>query len=183
MRHGRFGGVFLADLPLGRLKRVRAARAMISPARREKACTSTGAGGVIRIERQWLIATLHIGRIGLLRLFHRTNSFQPRNAVDHIPFRTKGDAWRTGRSCGVPAHCGVPDAGGYPHQPVFATAGRIILRGSAVWSELEDRRFSSAKPGGYRRVLPVKQQSSRALASSGPQITLAFAVPEINEPE
>jgi hypothetical protein len=46
MRH-RSLGVFLPDLPLERLKRVRAARAMISPARREKACTSTGAGGVI----------------------------------------------------------------------------------------------------------------------------------------
>ena len=47
MRQGCFGGVFLADLPLESLNRVRAARAMISPARREKPCTSTGAGGVI----------------------------------------------------------------------------------------------------------------------------------------
>jgi hypothetical protein len=45
-RHRR-GGVFLPDLAIERLKRVRAARAMISPARREKPCTSTGAGGVI----------------------------------------------------------------------------------------------------------------------------------------
>jgi hypothetical protein len=42
-----------------------------------------------RIEGQWLFATLLIGRIRLLRLLHRTNSFHPRNAVDHIPFRAE----------------------------------------------------------------------------------------------
>jgi hypothetical protein len=42
LRHGRF-----AYLPRESLKRVRAARAMISPARREKPCISTVAGGVL----------------------------------------------------------------------------------------------------------------------------------------
>jgi hypothetical protein len=41
---------------------------------------------------------LLIGRIGLLRLLHRTNPFHPRNAVDHIPFRTgSADALRKGK--------------------------------------------------------------------------------------
>jgi hypothetical protein len=41
--------------------------------------------------RHWvegrLFATLLIGRVRLLRLLHRTNSFHPSNAVAHIPFR------------------------------------------------------------------------------------------------
>jgi hypothetical protein len=45
MLHGCFGGDFVADLSLAKLKRGRAARAMISPARREKPISSTGAGG------------------------------------------------------------------------------------------------------------------------------------------
>jgi hypothetical protein len=51
-----------------------------------------------RIEGQWLFATLLIGLIGLPRLIHRTNPFHPKNAVDHIPFRTgSADALRTGK--------------------------------------------------------------------------------------
>jgi hypothetical protein len=91
LRHGRF-----AYLPRESLKRVRAARAMISPARREKPCISTVAGGVLG-KGQWLFATLFLGWRWLLRLIHRTSSPHPRNSGNHVPFRTERDASAPGK--------------------------------------------------------------------------------------
>jgi hypothetical protein len=52
--------------------------------------------------RHWvegrLFATLRIGRGRLLRLLHRTNSFHPRNAVDHIPFRMERRCVENGKA-------------------------------------------------------------------------------------
>ena len=89
MRHGRFGGVFPADLPPETRKRLRAARAMISPARREKPCTSTGAGGVIGSKDGCSPPCLSVG--------DQTNSFHPRNAVDHSRSAWSADASRMGK--------------------------------------------------------------------------------------
>jgi hypothetical protein len=109
MRH-RSLGVFLPDLPPRKAQESPCSTCDDLTGAPRESMHIDRCGRRHRIEGQWLFATLLIGRIRLLRLLHRTNSFHPRNVVDHVPFRTGADALRTGkrparkrRRC--PAHC------------------------------------------------------------------------------
>jgi hypothetical protein len=96
MRH-RSLGVFLPDLPPRKAQESPCSTCDDLTGAPRESMHIDRCGRRHRIKGQWLFATLLIGRISLLRLFHRTDSFHPRNAVDHVPFRTGADGLRTGK--------------------------------------------------------------------------------------
>jgi hypothetical protein len=119
-------------------------------------------GGRREIKGQWLFATLGIGRMGLLRLLHGTNSFDPRNDVDHIPFRAfscttlalRRSASEQASACEVfklrrfrapRASSSRGSEGAHPTAPVYR---KITLRG--LYRSRQEQRFREA-PAAPRR--------------------------------
>ena len=104
MRQRRVG-LFLPDLALESLKRVRAARAIDLTGAPRETMYIDRCGRRHRIEGQGLFATLLVNRIRRLRLLHQA-TLSSEERCGCLPFRTEADALKTG-SAGRrgPAHC------------------------------------------------------------------------------